>query len=378
MNRNLFIITIIFISIIFIILLGNVFIIGDKLGQIIYDVIGDRFEKPIHHYVEYTFYSILFLLAYTYLIRPMIRVHCSTEIPILSRNEKQDNGQLLNFARQLANNCNYINDEKLRNEHKRKFLESIQLHSANVGKLCELIDTEIEFRIKGNKELKVLGVDNRIKEWGKTVFMVTAVSQNNRFDTLAVLVMNYKLIADIVLASGFRPTKPQMFKLYIKVLTTALVTYCSSKVFTDVDGVAPFDFDSGKATDDLSVDADTDMDVGGGEFETSIMNSLKKIEIPGVIVGSVMDGCLNALMTLRIGYVTKSYLTGGASALSGTKNKRKVKRNAIKESFKALPSIVAYGGGALKNTASSILAGIFEMHKSDIYNRRKVQLSEDK
>lgn len=365
MNRNLYLITIIFIGIVAIILFGNVCVIGDKLGQF------------LHPNVEKTFYCLLILLIIFFLIRPMIRMHYAPDIPVLSMDDKRNASEMLKFAEQLAVNSEYISNKKIRDEHKRIFIKEIHEEPANTDRLRYLISKEIDFRIKGNKELQVLGIDNRIKEWGKTVFMVTAVSQNNKFDTLAVLVMNYKLIADIVLASGFRPTKPQMFKLYVKVLTTALITYCTSQVFTDIDGVAPFDFDNGKVAGDLSTDADFDVDVDESDFGSSIMNSLKKLEIPGLIVGSVMDGCLNALMTLRIGYVTKAYLTEGASALSGTKNKRRVKREAIRESFKALPLIITDGGKVLTNTASSILAGIFQMHKSDIYNRRKVQLNED-
>lgn len=352
MNRNLFLIVGIFLAVIATILVGNVITIGDKLGEL------------THLYVEYAFYIVLLLLAGFYLIRPIVKVHRAPEIPILAVDDDWNVRQLRDFAKRLAANCDYISDKKLRDEHRYEFLKSVQFHSADTDVLRTIISEEITLRMDGSKELNVLGINNRIKDWGKTVFMITAISQNNKFDTLAVLVMNYKLILDIVLASGFRPTKPQMFKLYVKVLTTALVTYCTSQVFTDVDGVAPFDFDGGDVAVDLGSEVEMDADVDEGGFGTGIMNSLKKLEIPGVFIGSVMDGCLNALMTLRIGYVTKSYLTEGAGALSGTKNKRRIKRNALKESFKAMPSVIVNGSSAIGKTASTILAGIFEERKN--------------
>ena len=107
------------------------------------------------------------------------------------------------------------------------------------------------------------------------------------------------------------------------------------------------------------------------------MGSLKNLKIPGVLLGSVMDGCLNALMTLRIGYVTKAYLTKGAIALSGTKNKRNIKREAIKEAFSAMPSVIAVGGDALGKTASSLLAGMFQVEKNEIYNKKESRQNED-
>lgn len=350
MNRNLFLIVGIFLAIIATILVGNVIVIGDKLGEL------------TNLYVEYTFYAILLFLTVLYLVRPIIRVHRAPEIPVLTVDTEWNARQLREFAKQLAANCDYISDKELRNKHKRKLLESVQFHSADADVLRTIISDEIALRMEGNGDLKVLGINNRIKEWGKTVFMVTALAQNNKFDTLAVLVMNYKLISDIVLASGFRPTKPQMFKLYVKVLTTALVTYFTSQVFTDIDGVAPFDFGDCDVIGDLEADADVDIDLDAdeGSFGASIMNSLKKLEIPGVLIGSVMDGCLNAMMTLRIGYVTKSYLTEGAGALSGIKNKRRVKRNALKDSLKAMPSVIAGGSNAIGKTASSILTNVFK------------------
>ena len=384
MGRNLFLIVIIFLAIIATLLLGNVFVIGDKLGQFTQLFFGDKLGLWTHLYVEveYTFYIILIFLVIIYVIRPFIMIRRSPDIPIITNNKKDletwDKNSLLKFARQLAANCNYIGDKNKRNSHKRELLRDIQYNSAEIEELRNIVSKEIDRRIKGDEELNVLGINNRIKEWGKTVFMVTAISQNNKFDTLAVLVMNYNLISDIVLASGFRPTKPQMLKLYIKVLTTALVTYCTSKVFTDVKGVAPFDFDN-STTEEITMgdDSDVDVDLDKGDLGASIMKSLEKLEIPGALLGSAMDGCLNALMTLRIGYITKAYLTKGATALSGTKNKRKVKREAIKEAFSAMPSVIAVGGASLGKAASALLTGKFQIEKNNIYNEKESQQNED-
>ncbi len=311
MNRNLLIIIGILLAIIATMLTGNIIVIGDKLGRL------------THVYVEYAFYGVILTAGAIYIVRPIIKVHRAPEFPKLSAEGLSTAPQLRTFARRLANNCDYIADRQFRRSHRSLLLKQINFHSADACELRDIIAREIALRMEGNREMGVLGVDNRIREWGKTVFMVTALSQNSKFDTVAVLVMNYRLIADVVLASGFRPTKPQMFKLYVKVLTTALVTYCTSQVFTDMDGIAPFDFGDGAApdisvddADDLDVDADSD----GGILQNLIGN-LQKIKIPGFIVGSLADGSLNALLTLRIGYVTKAYLTEGPSALSGSKNK---------------------------------------------------------
>lgn len=96
------------------------------------------------------------------------------------------------------------------------------------------------------------------------MFVITAVSQNGRMDSLAVIGINHRLISDIVKASGFRPTKPQIIKLYIKVLTTSLITYITSTVLTDA-----MDFDPTDAVDDISNISDNSVDVDGFDLGTS-------------------------------------------------------------------------------------------------------------
>ena len=175
------------------------------------------------------------------------------------------------------------------------------------------------------------------------------------------MVMNYKLIEDLVLASGFRPTRPQMFRLYVRVLTTALISYCTSQVFTDMDGIAPFDI-GGDAVDAADVDV-TDVnpeDLTGTapelDGEDSLSGLLSRFKIPGVVAESALQGAVNALLTLRIGYVTKSYLQEGPQALSGVKNKRAVKRQAIKAAFKSLPGVVAGSASALGKGVTGMVA----------------------
>lgn len=348
--RNLVLIVVMIFTIVATMLVSDIITIGDKIGEI------------THVYVEYVFYVILFLLFILYLGKPLIRVWKAPEFPKLSVDDYTSVKDLRMFARKLVDNCSYIQDEKQRNEHKRQLLKSIRYHSAEAEPLRTLISNEIALRIDGDKSLNILGINNRIKEWGKTVFMITALSQNSKFDTLTVLVLNYRMIADIVRASGFRPTKLQLFKLYVKVLTTALITYCTSQVFNDMNGVAPFDFLDDISSDDVEVDVDdiTDFEVdvnAEGGFVSGVINSLKNIQIPGFVVGSLSDGCVNALMTMRIGYVTKAYLTEGAKALSGIKNKREIKRMAIKESFTSLPFVLRSGSRAVgKNVAKVVEA----------------------
>ena len=173
-------------------------------------------------------------------------------------------------------------------------------------------------------------------------------------DSLAVIGINLRLISDIVKASGFRPIKPQMIKLYIKVLTTSLITYITSSVLTDA-----MDFDPTDVVDDVSDAASDSVDVDGLDIGSSLVAKLRKLPLAGVLLESAIEGTINALMTLRIGYVTKAYLMQGPDALSGIKAKRKVKRQAIKESFKAFPSVIADTGAMVGNNVVRVLTFFF-------------------
>lgn len=346
MKRNLILIAGITIAVLVMMLLGNVITIGEKLGEVCNTV-----------YVEYAFYALILILAAVFVIRPIMRVHNAPEFPVMAVDDEAGLKELQRFGRRLSTNCGYIADAEKRLAHQNALKEELKMCGEDKEKVKTLLTKELEVRFKGDKALDVLGIDKRIKEWGKTVFLVTAISQNGIFDSAAVMVMNYKLIEDLVLASGFRPTRPQMFRLYVRVLTTALISYCTSQVFTDMDGIAPFDIGGGSGADISDVNPE---DIAGAspelDGEDSLTGFLSRFKIPGVVAESALQGAVNALLTLRIGYVTKSYLQEGPDALSGVRNKRAVKRQAIKSSFKALPGIVAGSASALGKGITGFVA----------------------
>ena len=253
------------------------------------------------------------------------------------------------------------------------------LHATgDLQRLRSVIQEEIDLRFKGDKQMGVIGINSRIHEWAKTVFMVTAISQNSRFDTLSVMFMNYKLIEDVILASGFRPNNRQLFRMYSSILTTALITYALSEALSGTGAVRPFDFGAPSAADGATdvADAATDAaDAAGGDgyidYEDidiasemadteglSVYSILRRIKIPGVVVGSAIDGTLNALMTLRIGYVTRTYLKQGPRAMSTVKDKRKVKLQAMKDAVADVPSIVLSGSNIVGKKASRLILNV--------------------
>lgn len=375
MKRNLLIITLLFLGSFVILLLGNIIIIGEKIASLSHVA-----------WAEYAFYALLLIVFYAVVIRPVIRVHRAPQIPALSIDGEWDTAQLIAFGHKLADNCNYIPKDKtcpgLRKLHQQKIREDLERYATDKEELVQILSDELKLRIEGGElreasgpraedmhSVRIIGINRRIIEWAKSVFMITAISQNGKLDTVSVLYMNYKMIEDVVIASGFRPTRQQLFRQYVNILVTSLMTFVASEVFKDMGSVAPFeslaDQSSDAASDidlsDAAVDgADVDPDdigdtVSGG---TGFLSILSGVKIPGVVIGSICDGIVNSLMTLRIGYVTRNYLVDGMNSLNGIKAKRKAKRAAVKEALKSLPKVVVVGTSFVGKGAMNIILNI--------------------
>ena len=320
MKRNLLLIIGVFIGVLVILLLGNVITVAEKLGEICHTV-----------YAEYAFYALVFILVLAFVIVPIIKVHAAPEFPALGMgDETSDLKKLNSFGRKLVSNCEYIEDAEQRAKHQEALRAELKTCAEDMEGLKAIIDREVTLRFDGSKEMGIQGVNAKMKEWAKSVFMITAVSQNNLVDTTVVLVMNYRQIEDLVLATGFRPTRAQMFRIYANILTTTLISYCTSEVLSDLAG------------------------------ETTLAGAMANLKIPGVISESAIQGAVNALLTLRIGYVTKTFLMEGPDALAGRTRRREVSIKAFKDAFVAIPGVLA---GTVGTMGKGIL-GFFRGRKA--------------
>lgn len=306
----------VFIGILVILLMGNVITVAEKLGEICHTV-----------YVEYAFYALILVLLIAFVLIPIIKVHTAPEFPAMRLvDETADMKKLRSFAKRLVSGCGYIEDAEVRASHQRQIREELESCSEDMECLKAFIDREVTLRFDGNKEMGVQGINSRMKEWAKSVFMITAVSQNNLVDSAVLLVMNYRQVEDLVLATGFRPTRAQMFRIYANILTTTLVSYCTSEVLSDLAG------------------------------ETTLAGAMANLKIPGVISESAIQGAVNALLTLRIGYVTRTFLMEGPDALAGRQRRREVSLKAFKEAFTAIPGVIA-------GTAATMGKGLMNLFK---------------
>lgn len=342
MKKSIILIISVTLGIVALILLGSVLQIGDKLGRI---------GAPL----EYGFYILILALLVVFVAVPVIRVHCAPQMPALTTDGVVDAEKLSQLGTLLERNCSYIPDDEARKAHRAALRQSLKDAGTDVALASRAINDEITYRLEGDADRSaegaVLGINRKIKEWARTVFLVTAISQNSKFDSLAVIAINYKMIEDIVLSTGFRPTRPQMIKLYARVLTTSLVSYLAS------DALGDFSSDIARTMPDLS-DSAAEL-AESGLSGNRLLDSLKRARIPGIIFGSALDGAINALLTLRIGYVTRSYILKGAEALSGKESRRSIRLAAMRDAHRSIPSVIMNSAGVIGKSAASRLVKFF-------------------
>ena len=345
MKKALILISVLFVVVTAIVVLGNVIVIGEKLTALV--------GVP---YLEYAFYALLFALFMYLVLYPMYLIFSTPEFPTLTIEEQAQGvtdeayrKRLTHFATRVCHNCYYLPEAK-REAHQAALLRQLEEVKAapDISALKGFLQQELDLRLKG--------VDRRIMNYGSKVFIVTAISQSDRFDALTTLILNYRMIEDIIRASGFRPTKAQLIKQYGRILFASFFSYfISGAIDTDgieiqlgdsADGVADSltDVDvAASAASDIDIsDVDlaafdlADINVGNVDF-TKLMKSIK---IPGIAIDSVLDGIANTIMTLRIGYVTRSYLKKGARELRGVRAAH-VRKEAMITALKNFPVLLA-------------------------------------
>lgn len=135
MKRNLILIAGVFLAVLAILLLGNIITVGEKLGEVFHTV-----------YVEYAFYLLILVLAVIFVLGPLVRLHSAPEFPALDVDGNADAASLHAFGRKLASGCSYIGDEEKRKEHQAELRRELQLYSADVPQLKEMLDREVMLR----------------------------------------------------------------------------------------------------------------------------------------------------------------------------------------------------------------------------------------
>ena len=314
-NTFLLILSVITIAFCFIVV-GNIITIGDKIGSV------------VHPYMEYAFYVIIILLVIIFILVPTLRVITTPTLPVLEIDDQMmDRAKIKKLAKRLLNSWDCIpKNDCNRNSRHENLRKSISDKSADTELLSQSVKAEINTRFDVAK--------TEILKSAAVSFGSTAISQNSTIDTLSVLIINCKLIHRIISVIGFRPNVKQTIRIYVNVIFSAFFAHLSQS--------------------------------GAEQSASVIMNQfvggLKKIPFGEILAGSVIDGTINALITLRVGFLTVSYLKKGAKGqISDEENSL-----AVKSAIKTLPQIVG-------NKAKAIVDFVTKFFIND----KKVDISTD-
>lgn len=254
--------------------------------------VGERLRK-INEYVEYGFYLLSAILLWVLIINPVRVILFSPTFSIVTVLEDVDSKDFRVYQKVASN---MLKNELLSEDDKTSIKTNIRNKQELVPVMNKVFDTTIK------KEINKIIFNN-----AKTVMISTAISQNGRLDMITVLSVNLKMIKEIVLKCGFRPSYSKLGKLSVNVMMTSLIAESLE----------------GLDVNDL--------------FPQSTANFLAELPLVKPIMNSFVQGMSNALLTMRVGFVTRKYLFSDAKSPS----KDDIRRSAIKESIKMLPGVIA-------------------------------------
>ena len=251
-------------------------------------------------YLEYTFYILLAIVVYYFIIAPVIKVLLAPYYSVAKYCDEEVDGDLKKRAKRLIKYGNLTDED----------IENIKDSMDDKEKLSKRLYIIYTSTIKKN-------IDEIVVNTSRDTFVVTAVSQKSFTDMLMVLVNNFRMIKKIILMCGFRPTFIRTMKLYAHVFKASLIA----------DGAQQIEVST--------------------LISTSIQGALK------VLTDSAVNGAINAFFMLRIGMLTKNFLY----AKDPVKMSHSIRNNSFVEAFRLFPSIIT-------SLITSPIKGVANLFKS--------------
>jgi uncharacterized membrane protein YcjF (UPF0283 family) len=256
--------------------------------------VGERLRN-ISSYVEIGFYVLVGLLVYFLILNPIRIIVFAPSFSvqsILDDGETKPKAVYKKVARNLIRSGNLLPDD----------IELIKQTEHNTEEFREALTLIFHRTIK--KQLNKIIIQN-----AKTVMISTAISQNGRLDMLTVMVVNIKMIKELVVKCGFRPSFKNLSKLTVNVFATALIA----------EGLEGLDFNE--------------------LFPNTTTGIFADIPFIKPITSSIIQGISNALLTARIGIVARKYLLADGREITKTE----IRKQSLKESISIMPQVVTEG-----------------------------------
>lgn len=232
-----------------------------------------QFFYSFHPHAGYLSLAIIIILLIIFIIKPVMQALLTPCFSLDISKSSKSKLNKINYRKlkKVAKNIISVN-KNVSEESKNKLREALKKEQKTLSDtLKSIYDDEIK------KDITKLTIQR-----ASETLLATAISQNNNFDAFTTIIINIRLIMQIVVRCGYHPTYPQLAKLIIKVMRNALIAYTLQSL----------------------------------HLEDIVINGINKLVkgalniIPGVneIAKSLTQGAANALLTLRIGILTRKYL----------------------------------------------------------------------
>ncbi len=282
------------------IILSSVMQLGEKLAR-------------IHPYVEYGFYVVAAILFIILFVRPLFQIIFSPTFSMDTLFTEEENARK-NFAMYKKVSKNLLEEDYLSDAEKQLIQTNLKDAMGLKTELSKVFDGTIK------KELNKIIVNH-----AETVFLSTAISQNGRLDSLAVFTINLRLIRELVIKCGFRPSYPALGKLSFNVLSAAIIAESLEGInFSEL-------------------------------FPSKGLTALQDIPILKTVTGSFAQGIGNALLSLRVGIICRNYLFMNLKGIP----KSQIRRLAFAEAMLLLPKVISASIKKMPSRLKSVFEKVF-------------------
>lgn len=169
-----------------------------------------------------------------------------------------------------------------------------------------------------------------IKNTANGIFLTTSISQNGSLDSLLVLFSMIKLIWQLSNIYQTRPSVGSIGKLYLQVAGVVFMTRTIEE------------------TDLIETQMEPLIGALIGESVVSAIPGM--VPITNLVVSSIMEGSLNAYLSLRVGLITQSYL-----GMEKPETKSTIKHHASRKSASYLSSIISDNSKVVVKSVMSLV-----------------------
>ena len=256
---------------------------------IVTSCIIDIYEKAydINEYFGYGVLAVLLLLILLFIIIPLIKVLCAPTFTLdASKNDEHLSRKRFRTLKSVAKNI-----------VKGKNSVPDNVKQCLMDSLNDRYQLRDELNIVYDKYIKK-DINKIIWATSAKVACSTGVSKNNTFDAATTIISNVRMIMQIVIKCGYRPTYTKLGKLMFKVFRNALIAYS-----IESSNVAEW-------------------------LVNACSKFFKDLPAIGKPIAAIMEGAANGFLTARIGVITRKYLY-----IVEESNSLKFKRNILSPTF---------------------------------------------